>query len=483
MNCDKGATIMKRGIVGVALGLVFATLIFLFFYWNEPEKPNILLISLDTLRADAVGSYSPSYKKRSDTPALDALAEDGVRYQYAYAPIAFTLSSHMSMFTGVYPGVHTVEGTNKNPEQAGVKVLPNSIRTLPQILKENGYSTLGLFSSAWLKAGFGFGRGFNYYQQMPSTLNLASTITGKALSLLDSHQRGQKEPFFLFLHYYDVHSDFWSDHPPYGAPKSFQIPEYNAATKHFCAEQEKCATQFLLDINLQQRELPQEDRDLLKKLYLGGVKYTDSEVGRLIQELKERKLYDNTLIIVTSDHGEEFQEHGALLHEQTYEECTRVPLIIKFPHSQGHGNVSDNLAELIDILPTVLDFLGEPELRQVQGKTLLRKPTGVVLNGTFPLLQDKLKSEIYATRNGTYKIIYNTRSKQALLFNLDADNGETIDISSEKLDVVGYLSKIIEDKIFENISRAKEYSLSTANTKNILGEEEQQRLKSLGYTK
>lgn len=461
--------------------LLFVALGYRFFSpRRSPAPPNIVLISLDTLRADSVGAYQPTAD--SVTPSLDALASDSILYRQAYAPIPFTLSSHMSLFSGVYPGVHAVIETPINPEQSGGKILPASITTLPQLLRGHGYRTLGLFSNAWLKAGFGFGRGFDHYQQLAPVLTLAASITDQAIDLID-RQTGPA-PFFLFLHYYDAHSDFWNEHPPYGAPGPFQIKGYREAATHFCVSAERCATQFLLETNAQQRQLNKGETALLKDLYRGGVNYTDHEVGRLLDELKKRKMYDAALIIITSDHGEEMQEHGELLHGQTYEECVRVPLLIKLPYSDGHGTVVDEIAELIDILPTLLAFLQKPFPAQLQGKSLLPSTLKSRQQPSLPLIRHTSNKEMYATRDRRYKLLFNTASKQALLFDLLQDPGETVDIAKANPEVVEQLAASIAQQISINQSLAKGYATAPpGSAPTLLGEDEKARLKSLGYTK
>ena len=447
---------------------------------TEKNKPNVILISLDTLRKDFVGVFSTAVD--SSTPQIDAFKKDSIAYTNAYAPMPFTPPSHMSMLTGVYPDVHNVHGTIKDSETLKEHILPSSILTLTEILKNSGYITKGLYSSDWLMSDFGFGRGFDFYDSVPHSINHATNVTNEATKQIDLIKI-RSDPFFLFLHYFDVHSDFNIHHPPYNAPEPFQIIEYKAATKKFCKNKNECATKFLLNANSKGIQLSNEDITLLKKLYMGGVRYTDSEIGRFLNELRKRDLYDNSLIIITSDHGEEFQEHGWLLHDQPYEECSAVPLLIKLPNSKNANMEIDNLVEHIDILPTVLSELkiGIPD--KIQGKSIL--PFDIKnekANQSVALMQHKLKRFIYSIRNQQYKIIFNQNTKQSELYDLLKDPKELNNIADSEPETTDQL----KEQLLQIIKFNKNLKTILADKKSgteasILNKNERERLKSLGY--
>ncbi len=158
----------------------------------SPPRPHIVLISLDTLRRDAVGAYADLQASR--TPNLDAFAATGTRFANAFVPMPFTLPSHMSLFTGLYPDVHRVVSKET--------ALGDGIDTLPARLRDAGYATLGVVTNAWMKPGFGFGRGFDQYDQLEPGDFFAERVNQRALALLDG--RGDDErPVFLFLHFLD----------------------------------------------------------------------------------------------------------------------------------------------------------------------------------------------------------------------------------------------------------------------------------------
>jgi len=218
-----------------------------------------------------------------------------------------------------------------------------------------GYECTGFFSSNWLKAGFGFGRGFREYIRVHRGADhfFAGEINKKAIAILTKYKNSEK-PFFLFLHYYDIHSDFNSDAPPYTTSKDFQINNYTQASKEFCDNDKKCATYFLLKANKTGEPIGSQKINLLHDLYLGGVKYTDQQLGLLFNKLKKMGIYRNSLIILTSDHGEEFREHGLFLHSQVYNQTCAVPLIFKLPKNVNAGMRIDNLICNISIMPSIL---------------------------------------------------------------------------------------------------------------------------------
>ncbi|MGA2981090.1 MAG: sulfatase-like hydrolase/transferase [Terriglobales bacterium] len=291
--------------------------------------PNIVLITVDTTRADRMGFLG---SKRGLTPNLDALARYSVVFTHAYAQAPFTAPSHATILTGTYPQFHQVE-------DFPVPLSPD-LPYAPAILKAQGYHTAAFIGSIVLDPsqglGIGFDRGFDTYDagfhlpapgedRYSSTERRGEVVVEHALAWLGEHTRG---PFFIWVHLYDAHD-------PYQPPEPFKS-RYKSAP------------------------------------YDGGVAYADSAVGRLLDQLRARGLYENSVIAVMSDHGEGLGDHKEEFHGFfLYDATIHVPLVLKLPGERFAGKRIENLVGLVDVLPTVLQSAGIEVPREAQGESLL----------------------------------------------------------------------------------------------------------------
>jgi arylsulfatase A-like enzyme len=290
---------------------------------------DLVLISLDTLRADLVGSES-EIDGEPVTPELDAIAAEGTSFTDVMTTYPSTSAAHMSLFTGTFPKLHGVTF----PTNA----LPDTIATLPQILAAHGFATAAVTEGGMLAAQSGFRRGFDSYREFSGTDVWKSPrqVERTFAAGVDWVERHPDERFFLFLHTYQVHS-------PYTPPPEF-MPSRAA------------------------KDSPTPGRDR----YEAEVRYTDSEVGALMQKLERAGALDRAIVVITSDHGEEFSEHGGVYHARTvYDEVMRVPLIFWGPGAVPEGRVLSAPASLVDVLPTLLELAGLPPEVALQGKSLV----------------------------------------------------------------------------------------------------------------
>ena len=326
--------------------------------WAEPvigvskpkkKKTNVVLILLDTLRADRVGVYG---NKRGLTPYIDQLANDGSTFMQTVSQAPWTTPSHASFFTGLYPS----ETGCSNPGSKGNR-LQESYQTWAERLQQTGYSTAAFTSGIAVRGDLGFNQGFDrYYDMMYDSSYSYEAVHQRACEWWDAHQG---EPFFLFLHTYAVHF-------PY---KHQQFLEYRNIARTW------------------------DDQKLLDDdAYDGGVRYADEWTGSILRELKQRNLFDSTLIIVASDHGEDLGERGMprpSRHGHTlYDELLRVPLIFHLPGSIPEGKKINQQVRLLDMMPTVLDVLGLEQPVIQRGKTLL------------PLMQGKKEIDRFSYSDG-----------------------------------------------------------------------------------
>ncbi|MBN2105756.1 sulfatase-like hydrolase/transferase [bacterium] len=296
---------------------------------RESDEKNVILISIDTFRADHLSCYG---YKRITTPNIDRFSENSVIFKNAYASSSWTAPSHMSMFTGMPAILHGISG--KRPE-IYKKRLDNSIHTITQVLKENGYQTAAFTGGGFVSGQFGFDKGFDTYTQIGRTLHTEIDIeVQQTIQWLRKHQN---EKFFLFFHTYEVHAPYTHNH----------FIEQNAYSSD------------------KQRNIDAYDSDIL---------YTDRMLGVLFNELERLDLFKNTLIILTSDHGEEFGEHydwkiyDAHAHS-LYNEVLNIPMIL-YGSNIPQSIISDNVSH-IDIFPTILEYLNIRSDSSCKGQSLL----------------------------------------------------------------------------------------------------------------
>jgi len=295
---------------------------------KKPSLPNIVLVTLDTTRADHMGFLG---SEGGLTPSLDALAKQGVVFTRAYAQVPLTTPSHAAILTGTYPQFSHLEDLGAPLRQ--------EIPYLPDLLKKKGYQTAAFVGAYILDPGStapGFQRGFDFYdagfhQRKPgedrykSVERRAEEVANRALGWISRHPKG---PFFVWMHFYDAHD-------PYDPPEPFK-------TKYASA------------------------------LYDGEIAYTDSVVGSFVEVLRRHGLYENTLIAIVADHGEAFGEHGEERHGMfLYDETIHVPLLMKLPAAKSAAKRIETRVALADIAPTLLEVAGVAAPKEMQARSLV----------------------------------------------------------------------------------------------------------------
>ncbi len=399
---------------GDAIGEPFGTPI-----WAEPlptgsgpsDRLNVILVSIDTLRADRLGSYGYS---RPTSPHLDGLAAEGVRFDQAISQAPWTTPSHMSLFTSTYPSVHGVnqgwtELLDHMLGETRYRSLSTSIPTLAEVLRDHGYRTVAVAGGTTVSAKLGFARGFDRYREDHS--RGFEHLTPEAESAtLDMLERYQDQPFFFFFHTFEVHAPYIR-----GQLADMLDADQRAALEAMVAAG---TTDPLGDFRsfLDRHHLMRAD--VTSALYDGGIQYTDAFLGRLFARLDALGLRERTLIVVTSDHGEEFADHSDKrfldAHCNTvYDELIRVPLILRLPNRLPAGHVVTEQVELIDVAPTVLDLLNLPRPTTMQGRSL-RQPidTSVVSEPVSGMARGALSEatcvspELKSLRMDGFKYIY-----------------------------------------------------------------------------
>ncbi len=340
---------MRKTVLGIILVLFALSIILLYKTFLITDRPNIILISIDTLRQDHVGVYG---YERNTTPVLDKIASEGVVFKNSYSTAPWTLPSHMSMFTGLPPSAHKVDIDNR--------ILGKDVALFTEVLSEKGYRTGGFFSALYLKPVYGFSRGFDKY--INQIKKHSDEITEKGINWIGLNKN---DNFFIFLHYFDVH---WPYRPPEDIAPKFGV---DVSIKKWFKFGKLSYLRNFSDPNI---KMSKDVRKKMINLYDGEIFRVDRSIGRLIEYLKKEEIYDNTIIIITSDHGEEFKEHDSFGHfHQLYSELINVPLIIRFPEKFPENQYINSPVSSIDIASTILHLVSVkvPAQFKKHGKNLL----------------------------------------------------------------------------------------------------------------
>jgi arylsulfatase A-like enzyme/Tfp pilus assembly protein PilF len=423
--------------------LVFIAILVAWFYFtrlqdfntlSKNKTFNILLITLDTTRADHLSCYG---SKKVQTPCIDSLAGRGILYEKCISPTPLTLPAHTSIFTGTYPLFHGVRDN-------AAFVVPEDLTTLAEVFRNNGYKTAAFVSSFVLDSKWGLNQGFDYYyddfdlhqQNIVSVGDIqrpGNQTVDAALSWLSKEKKGK---FFLWVHLYDAHT-------PYDPPQEF-------------------------------KKLYPDD------FYSGEIAFMDQQVGRLIDSLDVNGLNKDTLIFIVGDHGESLGEHQEQGHGFfIYEETLNVPFIISVPFRQFQGIRKKEITSLVDLMPTILEMTRLKSEIRFQGKSLVNafaktnsKAERFVYSETFYPRFHFGWSELQSIQDGNYKLVLQSDPE---FFDLQKDPDEMNNLASkEKHETSAYQARA-KDLITEwsHGARSQDYT--------HLDEETQEKLAALGY--
>lgn len=427
------AKILKQS----SLAIIIVSLNLFFLNQNLFSKPakkfNLLLITIDTLRADHLGIYGGRVK----TPIMDGLANSGVRFTRAYTHVPLTLPSHCSLLTGTIPPVHGVRDNGYRFSQKN--------KTLAELLKAEGYATAAFVGAFPLDSRFGLDKGFDFYDDNYGSRNLqrdltfverkAEEVTRRASAWLESNK---DENFFLWVHYFDPHA-------PYEPPPPFSF-------------------------------------DYRGREYEGEIAYTDKMLGELLANLNSLGLRDQTIIVLTSDHGEGLGEHQEKTHGIfIYDSTMRVPLILYNQEILPQGQVISDLIGLTDVFPTILDFLNIPyNPKEIQGQsfmpTILKKKSlknrEIYIESVAAML-DRNWAPLHGLIINNWKYI---EAPQPELYDLEKDPQELNNLYGKQTRITGQLQK----KLAELRSREAFWPLAKVQQPEM-DRETYEKLKSLGY--
>ena len=428
--------------------------------------PNVVLITIDALRADFL-SYTGHPHRTS--PCLDALAHDNVVFTLAVTSYPGTAPAMPSLMTGLFPSFEDVEKWNqftnngfiefKAPEERKRDAISSNLRMLAEILRDHGYTTLGFHTNPFLSKARNFDQGFDEYEEFIGYLKRqrktrshrligryppAGVVMKRVVGRLD---QGLEQPFFLWIHLMEPHS-------PYLPPDRFARMFPRAYTDLSDLEVNESVYHILYaqwgDLEKATQYPSPEDRgkdrqalfDHVRGLYEGEIRYCDRQLCRLFKALQEHSLWDNSLVMVTADHGEEFLDHGYVMHHQLSgltEELIRIPLILKLPSGEPAGKSIDGVVRMVDFAPTILDFVGlKGESADMEGVSL--RP---MTRGRDPSSLTAYFSTIKfgVVRDSRWKYRINKQPQEdgeptEWLFDIVADPMERTDLSTDRPDVL-----------------------------------------------
>jgi arylsulfatase A-like enzyme len=437
---------------------------------EAPGRPRlVVLVSLDTVRADHLGTYGYS---RPTTPWLDALAEEGGVFEDVTSTSPWTLPAHASLLTGLYPDRHGASSSDR--------ALREHVPTLAKILSSRGIRTMAIVNSVYVARLFDLDRGFEHFRYVPeieSRIGPSTFVTDLAIEAL---RDTDDERLFLFVHYYDPHSDYLAlprFHRRFVRPYEGEAEGTSAQLFLYTLDPdvyEACAADpegpdctdrvaMALELEADRVEYDEADRRHLIDLYDANLSQTDAEFQRLIEFMRFEGLLDEALVIVTSDHGEEFLEHGGVLHSRTqYQELLHVPLIVRGPGVPAGARIATPVS-LVDVAPTVLAAMGltVPDLmdgadlsglwqRAGDGSDTAQTPPEPFAGRALYAGADYDESgdnRLHAVRRGRYKLIYDATTDEYALYDLVEDPGERTDASARAPEVAEDLRRHLEARM------------------------------------
>jgi arylsulfatase A-like enzyme/tetratricopeptide (TPR) repeat protein len=424
-------------LIAVLLMLVAGTVLFLVL--GDHQKAwdgNVLIITLDTTRADVLGCYGNQQLK---TPHLDRLGQQGIRFENCYSPVPLTLPSHCTLFTGKYPIGHGVRNN-------GTFYLNENHHTLTEIYQKQGYHTSAVIAAFVLLSKFGLKQGFDVYDDSLDSYKIVNTFNSEISANVIYEKfstwfaENWERKFFTWIHFYDPHS-------PYQPPKGF---------------------------------FKKEDIQNKEALYRGEVSFMDVYIGKIMEDLEKKDILDKTLVVVVGDHGEAFGEHREYAGHSVfcYQENIRVPFILFNPSIFKEPAVVRDRVSIADIMPTLLELSGLEPDEEIQGKSLvslLKKghdpaPALIYLESMYG--KEELGwAPLTGIIEGDYKYI---SLPEPELYNLVDDPGEKSNLARIKSNISRKMDKKLEELVIR-------YSSAAGDSKRDLSGTDIQHLKSLGY--
>jgi arylsulfatase A-like enzyme len=465
---------------------------------DRKKQPHVIIIMIDCLRAQSVSCYGYS---RPTTPNIDKIAAEGTRFLNAAAPSLWTVPSHASLFTGTYPFTHNAVN--------GHALLDDRLTTMAEALIQRGYRAIGMANNGWLSSATGLVRGFQEFEEKyrysKGPGQYALRIYRKLLSIIKDvrydgayrtnrsvlrwlkRMQADDQPYFLFIHYNEAHS-------PYSAPDKFVRPFLDGIPLKEARNVNQDNTPWLTGA------ISMDDRDFeaLTALYDGEIAYLDHQLSKVFQALRKTGLMDDTILIITADHGENLGDHGFIGHGNIlYDTMLHLPLIVRYPGVFEPGGTIDTPVTLPDVFPTVLDLIDgwSPELEeQIEGASFFPERLD---DRPYPFTVSQRRAHIpamrkryadypdfdfmpyavnaRALRDQRWKYIQHEDGREEL-YDLQADPDEEQDLAAEQPETVARLRAQLA-KFMQQFDDVEPFEEAEPELDDFLKEH----LKALGY--
>jgi len=455
-------------------------------------RPNLVIVVLDTVRAKNLSCYG---YPRETTPYLDELCSKADLFKNAFTPGIWTIASHASLFTGTYPSRHGALNLHRH--------LDSRYITLAEVLSSTGYQTMAFSENGFISMKeFGLSRGFKEVEGFNYPKSKIKKIIYKAKKFVIGcndtgayvtnqfvkrwlKRKESRQPFFMFLNYMEAHA-------PYIHIQKRYLNRYlSKAEKGEFKNINQDRQKFLTRSGI----ITEQQFDTLRSVYDAQISYLDFRVKELIDILKSRNIYDNSIVIITSDHGDLIGEHDLVHHSYSvYEELIHVPLIVKLPGNLRNGKVHDSLVSLLDIFPTIVDLLeikNDVLKNQLQGANLFsngspedrdyifvecERPKNE-FSETYPNFDFSIfDRQILAIRSNRYKFIWGSDGRHEL-FDIEKDPCEKRNVINE----LPLLASQLKERLFDWYNSFEKVSIGECGEEVTTNEEIKERLRALGY--
>lgn len=394
-----------------------------------PNPHPVIIIDIDTLRADHLGCYG---YHRATSPNIDAFADESVLFEYAFSQAPNTPPSQTSILTGLYPTTHGMIHDEDT--------VPDAIVTLAEALSGSGFATAGFHDGGYMSKSFNIGQGFETYRSFGGKGLAASGP--KAIKWLDKHA---DENFLLLIHTYDTHT-------PYAPIEPFRdlfldgLAPPSPGFEPTPDTMEEIRLSVWTDTPLL---LPPNDLEYARALYDAEIRFVDTWVGEFLDHLEALGLDKRATVVLISDHGEEFQEHGSVLHEKLYSTVTRIPLIIRLPNDIPPHRVTE-VVETIDLMPTILELTGVPPPPGLQGSSLVPLIAGQESAAGMAFGESPFFGHRRFVATGRHKLLLTKSTGAVELYNFADDPTEQMDIADQDPETTSQLSAEVaawEDRV------------------------------------
>ncbi len=461
-------------------------------------KPDVIVILVDALRADRLGTYGHDGNL---SPTMDSVAAEGLTFNYCVAPAPWTLPSVATLFTSYYARVHgavsyRVVADMEDGRRAEQSVLSDRFDTLAEVLQAVGYQTAGFVAAKFLRAGYGFDQGFDHYDTSFAENTVRGELVNAALFDWLDEDRDASKPLFLYLHYMDVHGPY-NAAPRFTDPLMEQLeanPNKQLLSSREFAELRPYLKQPPPDASDPGRyERLKAYREYWIARYEAGVAEMDFYLGQLIEGLKQRGLWDQAYVILMADHGEALCEHGLWGHGYSqYQTDLHVPLILRWPGVLPAGKRIRRLASLIDVMPTLLEQLRLPSGENLQGVSLVDHISETLPDAPLLRFAEAVKSgadqaavfadstKLMVTALPSHPLPDGTMSRATVrqqLFNLATDPGEQYDVSGQYAAQVRQLTQLLNAMIRTSLTTKP----GLVVPKKPVADETVEQLKAIGY--